>query len=228
MKRIFEYTGIVVLVLFSFYYTDKVSDISLKTKMVNTYNECDKGYMINDDVVLDSGYNCDLNLTSVYNKYIIKGNASLLSVSLIIQVDNALYIDDIYKILNKNNIKADYMISLSKYEKNKNIIDKLINEETTFLYIDKDDSISKYKKIFNNVMCYKEGDIINKCEKAKINTIRSDKVYDISYYINVKNNLEIGDFIVLKESKELVEELPLIIKYIKAKGLNIVTLKRHL
>ena len=79
--------------------------------------------------------------------------------------------------------------------------------------------------------CYSEKenkDIINICKKNNNYTIMPNIIIEDNPYTNVKENLVSGSIISFKINDNLIEELPIIINYIKSKGYKIENLNIHL
>ena len=66
-------------------------------------------------------------------------------------------------------------------------------------------------------------DMLNTCKSLNMYTIKSTNISN-DPYIFVKENLKSGSIFDMKNNKKNVESLNIILKYIKQKGLNIVTL----
>ena len=77
-----------------------------------------------------------------------------------------------------------------------------------------------------NRYCYTntfDYDMLNTCKSLNMYTIKSTNISN-DPYIFVKENLKSGSIFDMKNNKKNVESLNIILKYIKQKGLNIVTL----
>lgn len=264
MKKFFEYVGLTILFLFSYYYTGKIAEVmsDKDTIMVNleeknnTLNkECIEGYMNSDGVVLGiSGleinkeksyqnmkgvgydeslieYNetpCVVNKKNSLNKFILKGNPTKSSISLIIDVKLFEYIDYFKEIANEKNIKINYLVDDSILNKYKNELLELYEDNNDILY--KGTNIKEFKKIFNNTYCiYNERyNMLDICGSEKINTIKPEKYYSKDFLLNIKKNIEKGDFIVIEENKRNMVEFSSVIKHINSKGISIINLNEHL
>jgi hypothetical protein len=176
------------------------------------------------------------------DKYIISGNKNKRQVSLIFLVDKNDNIDEIIKILDKKKVKGNFFVDGYWLEKNSNLISILVNERhvignlsynmdytnNSFIWMETIiEKIAKQKQGY----CYNEIDDINTLKVCELNnnyTIRPNIIVKNSPYTEIKEKLTSGSIISLKINDRLVEELPIIINYIKRKGFTIETLDKHL
>ena len=236
------------IVLFSFYYTDRVFEFSINNNTIlasiNEYaknydTKCIEGSINENGIILGlSGLKVDKNKS--YSN--MKGNRfkdELIEYEkeeCILSKENNL---DKY-IISGNNINKNISLVIDivnqKYYKkmievfeNNNIRYNLLvndnfknNEYETILY--KGDNIKSFKKQYNNIYCVKTNDyeIINDCKKYKINSIRMINYIDSKLFTNIKKLLNNGNIIFIKESNLNLDELEITIKYITSRGFNIV------
>lgn len=180
-----------------------------------------------------------------YNKYIIKGNSTKQSTSLIILIEKNTKIEDLEKILDiakLKNIKLNFFIDGYWFEENNDIINKIVMEkhELGNLSYDGDYQDSSFiwmdtiiKKITEKKysFCYKEKENklhLETCSLYKNYTIIPSIIIDNNLYNDVKNKISSGDIISLKVTDKNINELPSTITYIESKGLKIVTLSNLL
>lgn len=275
MKKFFEYLGLITLVCFSFFYTEKTTsvvkeldDIMIKIKEVApNYNVEVKEAIIKENTIIPgiSGKVVDINasyqsmrklgtfnenyleyenikpkelLKNNLDKYIISGNNFKKQVSLIFLVDENSKIDSLLKILDKNEIKANFFVDGNWFEdnndkvieliKNKHIIGNLsYNRDygnSSFIWMD-----TIIKKVGKQSIsyCYKTDDKkdLDTCALQKNYTIAPSLEVEDYPLINLKNNLNSGSIIAFKINNSLIKEMELIIKYIKSKDLEIVNLE---
>ncbi|MDD6272314.1 MAG: hypothetical protein PUA90_02200 [bacterium] len=248
MKDYFKYIFMLAIVLFSFYYTDRVFEFSLNNNTIlasiNEYaqendTKCIEG-SINENGIILGLSGLKVNKNKSYSN--MKGNGfkdELIEYEkeeCILSKENNL---DKY-IISGNNINKNIslvidIVNQKYYEKmmevfeNNNISYNLLvndnfknNEYETILY--KGDNIKSFKKQYNNIYCVKTNDyeIINDCKKYKINSIRMINYIDSKLYTNIKKLLNNGNIIFIKESNLNLNELEITIKYITSRGFNIV------
>ena len=270
MKKLFQIIGILSLMGFSFFYTEKTvsvvkeyDDIMIEIK--NNQNKYKKKYInsiIEKDTIIPgiSGEETDINksysrmkrygkyneslivlkkvkpkisINNNKNKYIISGNRNKKNVSIIFLIDNNDNIDQIINILDKKKIKGNFFVNNFWLEKNTNYVPILIREKHIVGLYDYDnynwskDIIKKIGKQ-KHEYCYtekKNKKILNLCNDYVFipNIIIKNNSYEYTKY-NLKN----GSIIAYKINNRFIEELPIIINYIKSKGYDIVTLSKLL
>lgn len=275
MKKFFEYLGLITLVCFSFFYTEKTTsvvkeldDIMIKIKEVApNYNIEVKEAIIKENTIIPgiSGKLVDINasyqsmrklgtfnenyleyesikpkelLKNNLDKYIISGNNLKKQVSLIFLVDENSKIDSLLKILDKNEIKANFFVDGDWFEDNNDKVIELIKNKhivgnlsytrdygnSSFIWMD-----TIIKKVAKQSIsyCYKTDNKkdLDICALQKNYTIAPSLEIEDYPLINLKNNLNSGSIIAFKINNSLIKELELIIKYIKSKDLEIVNLE---
>lgn len=179
-----------------------------------------------------------VSIKNNYNKYIISGNQKKKEVTLIFKIDDD-NITNILKILNENQIKANFFVDGNWFEKNNDLIIKLIEQghnvgnmsynldykNSSFVWMNT--IITKIGNQKNNY-CYNEVDSeesLNICALEKSYTIKPSLVVKNNPLIEIKNSLVSGSIISMDINSKLETELPLIIKYINSKDLKIVNLQ---
>ena len=175
---------------------------------------------------------CVTSLDNNKNNYIIGGNPSKNSVSLIINVTNGKSVEDILTILKNKNTKLSFLVDYKYIENNKDIIKKIIDNNHDLLYKgNSEQELKQYLKSINKkIFCVYTNDdnILNYCSHNNLNTIKTNKIYNKNYLANIKNNLSKGSIIILDENINLKNELGVIINYIKSRGIEIKTINYHL
>lgn len=273
MKKIFEYAGLIALVLFSFYYTNKVVQmnnekdpimISIKEYASKVNSDCKEGYITADGVVLGIngsivnpilsysnmkgvGFSeelmvfeekeCIVTKKSNIDYYIIKGNPNKKSVSILIRVKSLKYLKDVINISENKRVKLGIIVSGNLLLENKKYLSSLLNNNYDILYSgsNKED----LKKFINTIKSidakYKpfciyieNNDILELCSKNELNTIKSEFYFNKDILKNVKNTLDKGNIIILEENKNVLDELSVIINFIKIKGLKVIGITEHL
>ncbi|MBE6160167.1 MAG: hypothetical protein E7157_03880 [Lactobacillales bacterium] len=176
------------------------------------------------------------------HKYIVSGNKNKKMISLIFLVDKNDSIDEIINILDKKEIKGNFFVDLKWLEKNNNLIPILVREnhivgnlshnmdylDSSFIWME-----TIIEKIGNQSIgyCYSEKenkDIISICKKNNNYTIMPNIIIEDNPYTNVKEKLVSGGIISFKINDNLIEELPIIINFIKSKGYKVENLNIHL
>lgn len=253
MKNYVKYIGIIAFTIFSFYYTDKVIELSEYNNTIlvsiddyasKNDKKCLEGEINEDGIILGlSGISVDKN----------KSYSNMKGIGF--REDLIEYKSD-KCILNKDDNKNKYIISSNKYKNNISLIidvnnmdyyDKMIeiahneNVEVNLLVNNNDydnlkykenilfktssNNIKSFKKKVSNFYCVKTNsfDVIKYCEKENINSIKIKNYIDYDLLLNIKKLLDKGELYFIKENSFNYNELPSTIKYIKSRGYNIVS-----
>ena len=177
-----------------------------------------------------------LNDIKYLDKYIIKGNEQKNSVSLIVIVHDGKYLENLNKIALEKDIKLSFVVDVSVLENNLELFIKLYDDGHDILFggSNKED-LKKYISIMKNIdknsekyCVYVDNDVIDICESEKINSSKSEIFIEKNYLMNIKDFVEKGNLIILKENEYLVKELSASINFIRAKGINIKSVSAHL
>ncbi len=277
MKKKIGFFGTIVLILFSFYYTNNIIKISRNNDPImieimnynNEYIDSKIEAIIQDNNIIpgkngkkinikDSYYNMkkignfdkkllafettypEEKLNENYEKYIIGGNKNNSNISIIYLINDFTNIYEILTILKQKNINIDFFISEEIFDSNVEIIKKII---------DLGNNIELYSNSYSNHTINKKNELLrllskdkleycinyNKdkkklinCSKSKLHTILPNIIIDNYLYKNIKEKLNNGSIILLKNKKTIIKELPSTIDYIKQKGKKIVLLKNLL
>ncbi len=253
MRPYIKYLSIILIAVFSFYYTDKVIELSEMNNTIlvsindyakNNNSKCIEGQINDMGIILGlSGMEVDKN-KSYSNMKGIGFKEELIEYKkkkcILNKEDNL----DKYIIrgnISKSNVSLvididtlkyyEEIIKIFEYEKvevnilaNLNNIEKINNKN--ILYKDNNNNIKKFKKAIHNFYCVKTNDyeIINDCKKEKINSIRIVNYINDNLLSNTKKILDKGIIIFIKENYTNTNELLSTIKYIKSRGYNIVSI----
>ena len=167
------------------------------------------------------------------DKYIISGNKSKRSISLIFKVDDNIY--NIINLLDKNNIKATFFINNNYLEDNSDMIIDLINNDhiignlgNNLDYSDSSfgwmDTIIKSLTNQKRGYSYYTNKVNDKyCIDYKNYIIKPIEIND-NFLYEVKKNLSNGVMLSFNINNKLIKELDSIISFIKSKGYNIVNI----
>lgn len=184
----------------------------------------------------------EVSIKNRYDKYIKSGNPKKRQVSLLFIIEEKIHPDMIQKILKKENAEATFFIDGNWLEKNRNKFLELIDHQYTignysyqgnyqhesFVWVD---TIIKKVGGQKNSYCL----VFDEDEKA-INICKLQKDYTIYPSIHIKENpytevtksVQNGSMIAMKINSKIEEELPMILKYLKQKGYDIVNLNKML
>ena len=172
-----------------------------------------KGNLFNAKQIEYKEDECILNKENNLDKYIISGNEIENNISIVIDVTNKKYYQNMIEILNKNQVQYNILVN-DNYDGiyTKNILYKGTN-------------IKDFSKKYENIYCvqYKE-DILEECKNKKINSIKIINYINDNLYQNIKKLLNKGNIYFIKESNKNLIDLDITIKYIKSRGYNIVSI----
>lgn len=212
----------------------KVIDIDNSYKVMKNYGTFKEDLLVYDYVLPV------ISISNIYDKYIISGNTNKKEVALIFKVDNSNYLEEIVYILKANDVIGTFFIDEYIFYESIDIIDllylnnqniELLSSKYSILNIEK---INCYLSNYINKKinyCYTDTfnkDILNICSFKKLHTIiPSINTSNYPYY-DIKNKLDNGSIIKLNNNSRVVDELNYIIKYIRQKDYEIVSLKKLL
>lgn len=170
---------------------------------------------------------CKINLNSVKDNYIIKGNESKNMVSLLIKVNSTSLLNEILEIGKNTNIPLGIIVNDNLLSNNNDYLLKVLKNNNYLVF--EGENINNYisltKELGSSQYCIEtsKNTTLKDCKKEKIPLLRGE-VYTKNILLNVKNNLEKGSFYVLSENNVTLKELNALIKVINAKGMKIVSL----
>lgn len=248
--KYFRNLGIICIALFSFFYTEKIANLTLEKneiyqKIVRespAYNieavnaEIDDNYItpgLNGQSisVKDSYYN--MKNLNAFNDYYLVYDTSYPEVSIGGHKD---------KIITRGNSLKKSISFITEYDENiinffhsekipvaiLTSIDTFNVEEENEQLNYESDRYSSMESILNNYkkntgICYLNEANENACRKKKKYLVESKKIIDNTSFIDIKNSVESGDIYLIKKGSSLAN-LRLVIKTINYKDLKIVPL----
>ena len=192
--------------------------------------------IFNKNLLIYDKVSPNINIQNNKDKFIIKGNAKKQMISIIFILDNDSYIDKTNKILQEKKIEANYFVTYSYLINNSAKIKETPLGEfysygdngkyTPDNLLFSNNLLSRLKNK-NAIYCLSidmNEDTLNLCDQNKLYTIVPTIIADKSPYATLKNNLNSGSIILFSMNSETINELPILIDYIKGKGLKIVGL----
>ena len=250
MRKYYQYFGLALIMVFSFYYTDKIANIVLnknplmveinkekdnfEIKSVNAQIEGDyivpgiNGIEVN---VIDSFYK--MKEANIFNKYFlifdqVKPNISILDNKDKIIKHGNRKLKKIALILEEENSLSDYLKSLD-IKASLLVTNSNYQKNSYFEVINND--IKDFRSLENNLNMNKENKNIcvindlNKdiCKKYKNYLIEPELTLNSANYIDIKKNINDGSIILIKNTANL-SDLKLLIKEIKYKNIELVYL----
>lgn len=207
----------------------------VKVDIDRSYEKMKKYGSFNSSLLVFEEITPTISVSNTYDKFIIKGNGSKQSVSLIFKIKTTNYIDELLKILKDKNIKATFFIIEDILYNDIDILEMiyLSGHDIELLSDDYDNnSIKKSNKILKSLMdtnakyCYTEiedSDIMGNCNKNKMYSIIPNIITNNFPYKEIKNYVTNGTMISLNNNVSTIRELPSIINYLNQKGYKIVT-----
>ena len=214
----------------------------LEVDVDKSYTKMKKLGKYNDNLYVYDVVKPTISIKDNYNKFVINGNTTKKEVSLIFKVNDLKNIENINKILFNNNVSATFFIDGNIKDHDINIL-KILDESNNYfgnLGYNKKYSIKtiKYTNALldridedNHNYCYVEKDDINvlkTCSEVKMYTIKPMVVSNIFPFTYIKQNLENGKIFSLDTNSYTLKQLDLIIKYVRQKGYDFVTLEEIL
>lgn len=197
-----------------------------------SYNKMKRYGKYNETLIVYKETYPTISIKNNYDKFVISGNPASKSVSLIFKVRGNNDIKSILKILNEKEIKANFFVDdkyldyndlslISKYNHN---IGNLINDysESSFSWLN-----NRIKKVTKNTYCYDEKnnlENLNICSINKIYTIKPSIIVETNPTITIKDNLKNGSIISFNINTDVINELSVIINYIRSKDIKIILL----
>lgn len=252
--KYFRNIGIIAITLFSFYYTEKIANLTLENNEIyKSIKEESSGYevasvnaKIEDDYIIpglngktvdikDSYYNMkDIN---VFNSYYLIYDTSYPEVTLENNRD---------KIIKQGNglkqsvaFVLEYDKDLLNFFKDNKIEASVLVDTSSFNKDETLEQINNESDKFNNLeallnkysnnvnICYINDKNDQICRKNKKFLVKSDKVLNNSTFKDIKNNIMSGDIYYVEKNMDK-NNLKLIINSILYKDLDIVRLSKLL
>ena len=161
-------------------------------------------------------------------------------VSLLFILDNNRYLEQLDKILTSKETTASFFIDYSYLINNSTRIKEKTNYE--FYSYGKEGKYAPDTLLFSNNLISRitkhnaayclstnfDKEVLELCNKNNLYTVNPNIIATTTPYKVVKNNLTSGSMILLKNTQEVIAELPLIIDYIKGKGYQLTSLSQLL
>lgn len=174
-----------------------------------------------------------VSISNNKDKFIIKGNSMKQMVSLVFLVDDDKYLEKINKISVDEKIVFNYFVDYEFLIDNTTLIKESSNSE--FYSYGNDGKYSPDNLLFSNnlisrisgneaIYCLSSNmdlDVLSLCSSNDLYTLVPSIIAFDNMYSEVSKNLESGSIILFEMNKDTVNNLDIIINYIKGKGLKI-------
>ena len=271
MKKLFERIGLISLLVFSFFLTDKTSTViknlddimvmikdnkknyettsidayinkdsiipGISKRVVNvnkSYSKMKEYGKYNPNLYIYNYIKPSISITNNKDKYINSGNKIKRMVSLNFIVDEKNDLDKIITILNANQVSSTFFIDEDYLSDNLDLVNNLINngyiigiKDNKSNYKWMDTIITKVDKQKNIYCLYNNKKSVDKCKDINGYTIKGININN-NYYTNIKKQLTPGAIFNLDITDELINNLDIIIKFIKKKGYSIENIDIHI
>lgn len=279
MKKLFQGIGMISLICFSFFYTEKAALVVKETdELLLTIRDNASQYqvqavnaLIDGDTIVPgmSGKEVDIEksydkmkpygkfqenlleykniepkdkMNKHFDKYVVGGNKKKNQVSLLFLVDEQDSVDSVLSVLDQFNLKGNFFVDGLWFEDHNDQVTELIQDghvignlsyhgnyqDSSFIWMD-----TIIKKIAKQRISYCYTEEENE-ETLQICSMNHDYTIMPSYVVQnyplkeIKENLEAGSIISLSINDTMIQELPVIVRYIQSKGYTISTLSDHL
>ncbi len=176
------------------------------------------------------------SISNRYDKNIVSGNRLEKKVSLIFEIDNTTYIEELLSILNRKEVNATFFVSKEIYDESIDSVKliksfgndiELLSDKYTVYEVNKYNSLLKVIGDDGLSLCLNKGkqeSILNNCENSKLHSIVPSIISNNYLYTSVKNKLSNGSIILVGLNYNTLRELSSTINYIFQKDKKIVLL----
>jgi len=181
-----------------------------------------------------------VSTNNTYDKFIVGGNSSKQSISLIFKMYDTNYLDEILDILKTKNVKGTFFIVEDIVNNDIEVLEKiyLMGHSIEILSDNYSNaSMKKANKILKSLLnnhgkyCYTESEnnqILTSCQKNKMYTIIPNIITSNFPYTQIKNKVTGGSMLSFSNNITTIRELPSIINYLNQKGYKAVMLEQLL
>jgi len=250
MKNLFKYIGITAILLFSFYYTEKMSNIVINNSSLmleindnsGQYNVLPVSAIIEDDYIIPGLNGYSVNVLKSYNnmKFLDNFNSYYLEYDVVspkISLQNNK--DKIIKYGNQNKNAVSILlkdnIDVINYSQEKNIsITRLVNYKTynnNAYYEQINNDYIEYKKVetmlnnsnINKNICYVNDDILDICIENEKYLVEESIVLNNYNLSSVKSMIKGGYIIYINDNVSLTD-YKILVRQIYYQDLDIVSL----
>lgn len=192
----------------------------------------------NDALLVFEEVEPNISIEDYYDKYISSGNGISTNIALVFTVDSNSYTNNILDVLSDMKTPATFFIDGKFTDNNPSFLVSLVSKSHEVELLNYNNSydellfkasLDKIKTLTSTTpkYCYATYDneeILNLCSKLSMHTIIPTLKLDNNIYSNIKGNLRSGSIISIKLTASNVQELKVVINYIKQRGFTLVTL----
>lgn len=200
-----------------------------------TYNKMKQYGTYNELLTILKEEKPSVSVDDYYDKFIISGNPSKKQVALVFKVEKKSP-SEVINILNTKHIKATFFIDGYFLENNYNEVATMTNHQLELLSYNqtydkiyfsasKDYLETLTKKPLKYCYCdYDNKEIINLCQSLNMHTVLPTIKIISNPFQEVKAKLSNAAIITFEITAQTINELPIIIDYIKSRGYTPTTL----
>ena len=212
-------------------YNGLVIDLGESFKKMKSYGDYNESLLVFEEV------EPAISIEDYYDKYISSGNGFTTNISLVFAVNDATYLNDLKDILISSNTNATIFIDGIIVDNNNALVSELAsnNEIELLSYNDLYDkllfreSLNKLEVTTNKkpkycYATYDNAEVLDLCSSLSLHTIIPTIHLENNLYSNIKGKLRSGSIISIDLNKSNLEELKVLINYIKQRGFSLVTL----
>lgn len=192
----------------------------------------------NDSLVVWEEVKPVISKEDYYDKYITTGNGVTSNIALVFPVKKEDSIKEIKEILDEKNVLGTFFVDGIFLETKKEEVMTLVSrfhEVELLSYDAKYDSVLFEASLDNlrsftnqkGKYCYAEYDreeVLSLCQKEHLHTIIPTLKIEKNPYHTVKGKVRSGSILSILITKENIEELPIVIDYLKQRGFVMDTL----
>lgn len=250
MKNLFKYIGISAVLLFSFYYTEKMSSIVINnSSLVSEINDNSKNYnieavsaIIEDDYIIPGlngkyvnvleSYN-NMKHLDMFNSYYLEFNEINPNISLENNKDKIIKYGN--KIKNAVAILIKDNINIINYAKEKNIKMTRLIDSNTFdknnSYEQINNDYEEYKKVeamlnnnnINKNVCVINNNLIDICKEEKKYLVEPSMTLNNYNLSSIKDSIKSGYIIEVKDDVSVVD-FKILLRQIFYQDLDVISL----
>ena len=250
MKKLFKYIGISAILLFSFYYTEKMSNVVMNNdKLVKEIKENSSEYtimpvsaIVNDQYIIPglNGYAVNvlksydnMRFLDTFNSYYLEYDIIKPSISLdnnkdkIIKYGNSL--KNSVAIIVKDNLEIIKYALEKKINITRIITKETFNKDAYYEQINGDRTNYKTvdkllsKENLNKNICYLDNSIVSICKESKKYSIEASAILNNYNLSNIKENIKSGYIIYINDDVSLTD-FKIIVRQIYYQDLDIIYL----
>lgn len=201
-------------------------DVDRSYEKMKRYGSYDSSLLVFEEVMPD------VSIYDYYDKYVISGNASSNMVSIIVKMDDVLYLDDYLKVVMNKGVSITFLFSEDLIVGDVIERVKMAGCDVELLDSSYDNKVIKRinKKLSNYnsklSICYLQEDndlILGNCAKNKMHTVKPSIIVNSHLYNTVKEDITFGSIIKLDGTSNNLNEFNSVINYIIQKGYGITT-----